>query len=149
MEELCRDLANTLSCAGNGGLCYAGLNKSDPCDCRLLLETQCAMLARLPPVVCLCGSTRFGDAFREANLRLTLAGQIVLSIGCEWHGDDALGLTEADKERLDELHLKKIDICDYVYVLNVGGYIGESTRREIAYAEGLDKPVRYLEAVVE
>jgi len=144
MERLTRDLANVLSCAD-----CAGLSTMDRCRCRLRLESQARMLALLPPVVCLCGSTRFGDAFRAANLRLTLAGEIVLSIGCDFKSDDALGLTDADKERMDALHLKKIDICDYVYVLNVGGYIGESTRREIAYAEDLDKPVRYLEPVAE
>jgi hypothetical protein len=105
-----------------------------------------------PPVVCLCGSTRFYEAFRAANLRLTLAGQIVLSIGCDFRSDDdlaALGDLAEDpavtKQRLDELHKRKIDLADYVLVLNVGGYIGESTRGEISYATTAGKPVRYLE----
>jgi hypothetical protein len=98
-----------------------------------------------PPVVCLCGSTRFSDAFRAANLRETLAGKIVLSIGCDFKSDDALGLTEEDKTRLDELHLRKIDLADEVLILNVGGYVGESTRREIEYANKTGKPIFYLE----
>lgn len=98
-----------------------------------------------PTIVCLCGSTRFGEAFREANLRETLAGRIVLSIGCEWHGDQALGLTEEDKRRLDELHLRKIDLADQVLILNVNGYIGESTARERLYAIVHGKCIRYLE----
>ena len=149
MQELVGDLADTLSCVDDGGgvLCYGGIVSPYKCRCRLALESQATMLALLPPVVCLCGSTRFSDAFRAANLRLTLAGEIVLSIGCDFKSDDALGLSDADKERMDALHLKKIDICDYVYVLNVGGYIGQSTRREIAYAEYLDKPIEYLEPV--
>ncbi len=98
-----------------------------------------------PVIVCLCGSTRFSEAFREANLRETLAGKIVLSIGCEWHGDQALGLTEEDKKRLDELHLRKIDVADEVLILNVGGYIGQSTERERLYAMAHGKIVRYLE----
>jgi hypothetical protein len=106
-----------------------------------------------PPVVCLCGSTRFYDEFRRANLRLTVAGQIVLSIGCDTKSDGDLAAAAefgtdpaAVKGRLDELHKRKIDMCDYVLVLNPGGYIGESTRSEIDYAIANGKPVRYLEA---
>lgn len=101
-----------------------------------------------PTVVCLCGSTRFSEAFREANLRETLAGKIVLSIGCVWHSDDALELTEADKEMLDKLHLKKIDMSDEVLILNVGGYIGTSTANELAYARRHNKRIRFLEAEI-
>ncbi len=99
-----------------------------------------------PTVVCLCGSTRFSEAFRAANLRETLAGKIVLSIGCDFKSDDALGLTDDDKRRMDELHLRKIDLADEVLILNVGGYIGESTGRELAYATQQGKSVRFLEA---
>jgi len=105
-----------------------------------------------PTVVVLCGSTRFGEAFRDANFNETMAGHIVLSIGCNMKSDDDLfgHLSERRKEqiknKLDELHLRKIDLADEVLVLNVGGYIGESTRREIQYAERVRKPIRYLEA---
>ncbi len=102
---------------------------------------------RLPKIVCLCGSTRFMKVFRQANLTETLAGKIVLSIGCNTKSDDALGLNAKDKERLDELHLRKIDLADEIYVLNVGGYIGSSTRKEIEYAENLNMPVKYLEEI--
>ena len=102
-----------------------------------------------PPIVVLCGSTRFADAFREADIRETAAGRIVLSIGCDMRTDHELWNDPADRERLktelDELHKRKIDLADQVLVLNVGGYIGESTRGEIAYAESLGRPVRYLE----
>lgn len=100
-----------------------------------------------PTVVCLCGSTRFGEAFRAANLKETLAGRIVLSIGCDFKSDQGLGLTVADKERLDELHLRKIDLASEVLILNVGGYIGNSTSRERDYALSKGKRVRYLEKV--
>ena len=103
------------------------------------------MMNDRPRIVCLCGSTRFGEAFREANLRETLAGKIVLSIGCEWHSDQALGLTYADKERLDALHLRKIDLADEILVLNVGGYVGSSTANEMAYASLQGKDIRFLE----
>lgn len=104
-------------------------------------------IARLksPEIVCLCGSTRFSDAFLNANLHLTLKGKIVLSIGCATTSDSDLGITAEQKIALDELHKRKIDLCDSVLVLNVGGYIGESTRSEIEYAEKIGRPVRYLE----
>jgi hypothetical protein len=101
--------------------------------------------ATAPIVVCLCGSTRFSEAFREANLKETLAGSIVLSIGCDTRSDQGLGLTVADKEKLDDLHLRKIDLASEVLILNVGGYIGNSTRRELDYATAQGKRVRYLE----
>jgi len=103
-----------------------------------------------PTIVCLCGSTRFSQAFHEANLRETLAGKIVLSIGCDFKSDTDLllagELTAEDKARLDELHLRKIDLADEILVLNVGGYLGESTRREIDYALDQGKHVRWLES---
>ncbi len=102
-----------------------------------------------PIIVCLCGSTRFSEAFHEANLRETLVGKIVLSIGCDFKSDTDLllagQLTPEDKERLDELHLRKIDLADEVLILNVGGYVGESTKREIAYAQRHGKYLRWLE----
>ena len=104
-----------------------------------------------PKVVTLCGSTRFMDAFFEQGWRLTLEGVIVLSVGvckhAEHHGGEALGGDVC--ERLDELHWRKIDLSDEILVLNVGGYIGESTRAEIEYATRTGKPVRYLEEVAE
>lgn len=105
-----------------------------------------------PTVVCLCGSTRFYAEFRQANYERTMAGEIVLSVGFFVHaGDQAhgqqIGCTPEQKRALDELHCRKIDLCDYVLVLNVGGYIGESTRREIEYAEKLGRRVEYLEAL--
>lgn len=103
-----------------------------------------------PTIVCLCGSTRFSEAFHEANLRETLAGRIVLSIGCDFKSDTDLllagELTEQDKTRLDELHLRKIDLADEVLILNVGGYVGQSTRREIDYALMNGKHIRWLES---
>ena len=102
-------------------------------------------------VVCLCGSTRFIDAFRDANLRLTCAGYIVLSIGCDMKSDHELfsamkshDLAEL-KAGLDILHYKKIDAASWIFVLNVDGYVGESTMREIKYAEWKGKEIHYFE----
>jgi hypothetical protein len=94
--------------------------------------------------LCLCGSTRFYKAFRDFNKRLTLQGIIVLTIGCEYHNDSELGITDEQKAQLDDLHKRKIDLADEILVLDVGGYIGSSTRGEIEYAEAHNKPVRYL-----
>lgn len=104
-----------------------------------------------PRIVCLCGSTRFKNGFINVNLRETLAGRIVLTIGCDMRSDaelfGAMGEKErqAVKESLDELHKRKIDLADEILVLNVGGYIGNSTRSEIEYAIAQGKPVRWLE----
>lgn len=106
-----------------------------------------------PEIVCLCGSTRFYDEFQQANYDLTMKGLIVLSVGFYPHAKhghgEGVGHDSAEKLALDNLHKRKIDLADWVYVLNVGGYIGESTRSEIEYAEKIDRPVRYLEPVLD
>ena len=96
-------------------------------------------------VITLCGSTRFRDAFTEAQKRLTLAGNIVISVGLFGHAGDEEVWVEGTKEMLDDMHKRKIDLADEIFVFNVGGYIGESTRSEIDYARKTGKPVRYLE----
>jgi len=103
-----------------------------------------------PRVVCLCGSTRFYKQFMEHNYLETMAGNIVLSVGFyphaidEMHGE-GVGITPEQKEALDQLHLRKIDLADEVLILNVGGYIGQSTARELAYALEHGKYIRFLE----
>ena len=106
-----------------------------------------------PTIVCLCGSTRFWRTFQQINLQETLAGKIVLSIGAATGTDDDhfgnLPQEEYDqiKAELDELHLRKIDLADEVLILNVDGYIGESTRKEMNYAFQQGKVMRFLEKV--
>jgi hypothetical protein len=111
-----------------------------------------------PTVICLCGSTRFADQHAVARWELEKQGAIVLMINYlpawyadqqGWDGNDHFGEKSGLKERLDELHMRKIDLADKVMVINVGGYIGESTRREIEYAESTGKPVEYLEPLTE
>ena len=96
-------------------------------------------------VITLCGSTRFKEEFLEAQKRLTLEGNIVISVGLFGHSGDDVVWTEGVKEMLDRQHLAKIDLADEIFVINVGGYIGDSTRREIAYAEFKGKSIAYLE----
>jgi hypothetical protein len=118
---------------------------------RSLGITEEQPLPARPKVVVLCGSTRFYDQFQEANYRLTMSGAIVLSVGfyphaAAQHGHgEGVGHNSDEKTALDELHKRKIDLADEVFVLNVGGYIGESTRSEIEYAESNNKPIVYLE----
>ena len=105
------------------------------------------------PVITLCGSTRFKDEFYEVQKRLTFEGNIVISIGLFGHwGDSEVwesmdeGTLSKTKEMLDDMHKRKIDMADGIYVINVGGYIGDSTRSEIEYAEANGKFVKYLVA---
>lgn len=97
------------------------------------------------PVVTLCGSTRFKEEFIAAQKRLTLDGNIVISVGLFGHSGDAEVWTETTKEMLDDIHKRKIDMADGIFVINVGGYIGSSTRSEIEYAKGHGKSITYLE----
>ena len=96
-----------------------------------------------PQVVVLCGSTRFRDDFHAATRQFTLDGCIVLAPGVFGHAE-GIQPTDAQKAALDALHLRKIDLADRVFVVNPGGYVGESTRREIAYAAKAGKPIDYL-----
>ena len=105
-------------------------------------------------VITLCGSTRFKNEFMKAQKRLTLDGNIVISVGLFGHsGDNEVwenmdeGMLTKTKEMLDDMHKRKIDMADEIFVINVDGYIGSSTRSEIEYAQATGKPVRYLEEV--
>ena len=105
-------------------------------------------------VITLCGSTRFKEAFMEVQKKLTLDGNIVISVGLFGHsGDNEVweGMTEdtltKTKIMLDDMHKRKIDMADEIFVVNVGGYIGSSTKSEIEYAIKTGKAVRYLEEV--
>ena len=96
-------------------------------------------------VITLCGSTRFKDEFLETQKRLTLEGNIVISVGLFGHSGDSEVWTEGTKEMLDDMHKRKIDMADEIFVINKDGYIGDSTRSEIEYAKATGKGVRYLE----
>ena len=96
-------------------------------------------------IITLCGSTRFKNEFIEAQKRLTLEGNIVISVGLFGHSGDDEAWWEKTKEMLDDMHKRKIDLADEIYVINEGGYIGTSTRSEIEHAIETNKPVKYLE----
>jgi hypothetical protein len=120
-------------------------------DARILDEAAERIRANRPKIVCLCGSTRFMEQFFDSGWDETMKGNIVLSVGVNLkmetpdggHVGEALG--PEIKEMLDDLHKRKIDLADEILVLNVDGYIGESTRSEIDYAKAHGEPVRYLD----
>ena len=95
-------------------------------------------------VVTLCGSTRFKNEFLAAQKQLTLEGNIVISVGLFGHAGDEEVWNEGVKEMLDDMHKRKIDMADEIFVINPGGYIGNSTKSEIAYALAAGKRVKYL-----
>lgn len=106
------------------------------------------------PTLTLCGSTRFKNEFYEAQKQLTLKGYIVILVGLFGHAGDAEvwesmdeGTLTKTKRMLDDMHKRKIDMADGIYVINVGGYIGDSTKSEIQYAKEHGKKVMYLEQV--
>ncbi len=96
-------------------------------------------------VITLCGSTRFKDAFMEAQKRLTMEGNIVISVGLFGHSGDDEVWADGMKEMLDDMHRRKIDMADAIFVVNVDGYVGEGTRGEIEYAKHNGKEIMYLE----
>jgi hypothetical protein len=96
-----------------------------------------------PTIVCLCGSSRFKAAFAEAAAAEALAGRIVLSLGI-FSSADGIELSAEQIELQHSLHRRRIELADEVLVVNPGGYVGESTRAEIAFARAQGKPVRWL-----
>lgn len=95
-------------------------------------------------IITLCGSTKFKTQFIEQQRKLTLEGNIVISVGMFGHADNE-PITEEIKTMLDEMHFRKIDLADEIFVINFDGYIGFSTNREIEYAKATGKVVNYLE----
>jgi hypothetical protein len=123
------------------------MKQSDPSHSQIVIPESNSLKAA-PKVICLCGSTRFIEAFAIKTWELEREGNIVL--GCTllpmWYCNvpSHFGEATGTKEQCDELHKRKIDLADEVLILDVDGYIGESTRSEIEYATALGKPIRYL-----
>jgi len=138
----------------NDGYCICSINHAPetrcPCQAFLLQDKSgfchCGRYYKVydAPVVTLCGSTRFKEEFEMLNEQLTKRGCIVFSCGIFAHSDD-ISLTDKEKELLDEIHKKKIEMSDIIYVVNKDGYIGSSTQSEIEWARELGKQIIYLE----
>jgi hypothetical protein len=116
------------------------------------LSTSDPLLPK-PKTITLCGSTRFPEAHYLAMMHLSLMGHIVIPLGLQGHADQPTGarfitadgnMSDERKQKLDELHYRKIDKSDGIYVVNVGGYVGESTRNEIRYAVEHGKSVWWM-----
>lgn len=116
-----------------------------PTDCAAFHDLVRDLDGETPWIVTLCGSTRFRDEFTAVNRDLTKQGVMVLAPGVFVHDGDVT--TDEEKARLDVLHLQKIQLAHEVFIVNPGGYIGESTANEIRYARKLGRPIRYLEDV--
>jgi hypothetical protein len=116
-----------------------------------VVPTEQVYVVRAPEpikVITLCGSTKFQKEFEDVNERLTLAGNLVISVGVFGHSK-GIALSTQQKTNLDRIHLKKIDLADEIFVINVNGYIGSSTTSEIEYAQSMGKPINYLEKPTE
>ena len=96
-------------------------------------------------VITLCGSTKFKDDFLKEQKRLTLEGNIVISVGLFGHSGDNEAMDTKTKEMLDDMHKRKIDMADEIFVINKNNYIGSSTKSEIEYALKNNKVVKYME----
>jgi len=107
-----------------------------------MIRRQISLDEKFPEIVTLCGSTKFKEQFLEIQKKLSLEGKIVISVGLFGHADNE---SEAwkNKETLDRVYLKKMDLADSIYVIDVGGYVGESTRREIEYAQSHNKKIKF------
>lgn len=95
-------------------------------------------------IITLCGSTKFKKEYEYWNKELTLQGNIVISVGVFGHVDKD-PRTWKNKKLIDEIHLDKIRLADEIFVINPGGYIGKSTKKEIEFAKSIGKIVRYME----
>ena len=99
-------------------------------------------------VITLCGSTKFKKEFEEWNIKLTGMGNVVFSVVCFTHADN-LNISENEKEMFDKMHLKKIDLSDTIFVIDVNGYIGNSTKKEIEYARKYGKEVIFMSEFIK
>jgi hypothetical protein len=111
--------------------------KGDVCMKRSLNDLE--DVHRQPKVVFMCGKTGFRQEYQYMSERLTLEGHIVISSRVE--------LTDEQKESLRDIHLCKMDMADEIFILNVGGYIGESTKWEIQYAIEQGKSIHYYDVI--
>ncbi|MNB97421.1 hypothetical protein D3C75_446480 [compost metagenome] len=93
-------------------------------------------------IITLCGSTKFKEQFEQANAFFTLQGNIVISVAF-FEQNEGFEITEKQAALLGELHFRKIDISDEIFVVDVNGYIGISTRKEIEYAVKTGKGISY------
>ncbi|WP_349408533.1 DUF4406 domain-containing protein [Pseudalkalibacillus sp. SCS-8] len=97
-------------------------------------------------VITLCGSTKFKKQFRETEASLTLQGHVVISLGF-FEQSEGIQITEEQEQLFKKIHFKKIDMADEIFVIDVDGYIGSSTSKEIEYANKTNKPIRYYSKV--
>ena len=99
---------------------------------------------RVTKVITVCGSYKFKKEMLEVTEKLTLDGNCVLT-PIELSKADKEAYTQEEAMMIDKMHKEKIRLSDAIYVVNVCGYIGQSTKSEIEYAKSLKKEILYLE----
>lgn len=93
-------------------------------------------------IITICGSLRFQKEMMELSEELELAGNCVLApIYPVRQGKDAY--TESEVSVLNAMHREKIKLSDAVFIVNVDGYMGDSTKSEMEYAKALGKEILY------
>lgn len=134
---------------GNPG---ANISGSTDCACDEWQRDYKSFLSTLPEekeekkggkIICYCGSLRFKEQFQEMELRSLNEGNIALLPCCMFVDIERKFGKVGYKEKADEIHKRKIDLADEVYIINPGGYVGESTRNEIEYAQSKGKRIKY------
>lgn len=145
-SKMAHEIADVILCSLMHAAIY-GIGPEDIVEAieRKSQRRKMSMNLRKPKVVCLCGSTKFKQEYLETQFKETMEGNIVLSVGWFSHADGHVYKpTDQEKIDLDELHKRKIDLADEIMVINVNGYVGDSTKSEIEYAIMSGKPIRYL-----
>ena len=114
---------------------------------------------KAPKIICFCGSSKFVGEMAVLMWEFEKLGNICVGLHlmpngygeAKGHGKNYHHLAELEgiAEQMDALHRRKIDLADEIFIVNLNGYIGESTRNEIEYAEKLKKPIKYLEQLIK
>lgn len=115
------------------------------------IANYCMMLfhrLKAVKIITICGSSKFKEEILRIDAKLSLEGNIVISLGCFGHADE-LNLTRKQEAILERVHQEKMNMSDEIFVVNKDGYIGEHTERDIEYAKSRGLKIRYLNEVEE
>ena len=137
---------NALDMHHNSPIMEKIIKLRDKYNLKMYIEQYTNSPNRKYKVITLCGSTKFKDQFMEIQKKLTLEGNIVISVGVFGHFEN-LDISTETKTMLDDIHKRKIDMADEIFVINKDGYIGQSTKSEIEYAKKTGKKINYLEQI--
>ena len=99
-------------------------------------------------IITVCGSLNFKNEMIELAEKMELQGNCIL---CPIYptNPDKDAYTEDEVLMLDKMHKEKIKLSDAILVVNVNGYIGNSTKSEIDYAKSLNKEILYYTDLIK